>query len=208
MSTRHQDLQGGAPAQAGHPTALSHAERLQQPSGHHLDPTADHGHRSRGQAASPSRTRCHSPRRRREKPTHPSARVRQRRTRVALAPGDTLRLPPPWPAACTTEASPKGPFPIGLLPGGNENRSWGTGRRAGQHGSDGEGCRYGVVVRPRCAYCRCCRPEHKRGEPSRSIRVSPPGFGAPKQLGMANESGLLTDTKGFRKLCTRCIVSC
>jgi hypothetical protein len=68
MSTRHQDLQGGAPAQAGHPTALSHAERLQQPSGHHLDPTGDGGHRSRGQAASLSRTRCHSPRRRRENP--------------------------------------------------------------------------------------------------------------------------------------------
>jgi hypothetical protein len=35
------------------------------------------------------------------KPTHPSARVRQRRTRVALAPGDTLPLPPPWPAGCS-----------------------------------------------------------------------------------------------------------
>ena len=77
-------------AQARHPAALGHTERLQQASDHHLDPTGDGGHRSRGQAASASRTRCHSPRRRRENPTHPSARVRHCRTREALAPGDTL----------------------------------------------------------------------------------------------------------------------
>ena len=77
------------PSQAS--SSAGHTEGLQQASGHLLNPTGDGGHRSRGQAASLSRTRCHSPRRRREEPTHPSARVRHRRTRVALAPGDTLR---------------------------------------------------------------------------------------------------------------------
>ena len=87
------------PSQAS--SSAGHTEGLQQASGHHLDPTGDGGHRSRGQAASPSRTRCHSPRRRRENSSQPSARVRHRRTRAALAPGDTLPLPPPWPAGCS-----------------------------------------------------------------------------------------------------------
>ena len=76
------------PSQAS--SSAGHTEGLQQASGHLLNPTGDGGHRSRGQAASLSRTRCHSPRRRRENHTHPSARVRHRRTRAALAPGDTL----------------------------------------------------------------------------------------------------------------------
>ena len=54
------------PSQAS--SSAGHTEGLQQASGHHLDPTGDGGHRSRGQAASLSRTRCHSPRRRRENP--------------------------------------------------------------------------------------------------------------------------------------------
>ena len=99
-------LAGLSDGQSQASSSADHTEGLQQASGHLLDPTGDGGHRSRGQAASLSRTRCHSPRRRRENPSHPSARVRRSRTRSALAPGDTLLLPPPWPAACTTAALP------------------------------------------------------------------------------------------------------
>ena len=49
-------------------SSAGHTEGLQQASGHLLDPTGDGGHCSRGQAASLSRTRCHSPRRRQKKP--------------------------------------------------------------------------------------------------------------------------------------------
>ncbi len=76
------------PSQAS--SSAGHTEGLQQASGHLLNPTGDGGHRSRGQAASLSRTRCHSPRRRRRNNSHPSARVRHSRARVALARGDTL----------------------------------------------------------------------------------------------------------------------
>jgi hypothetical protein len=49
-------------------SSAGHTEGLQQASGHQLQRRGDGGHRSRGQAASLSRTRCHSPRRRRETP--------------------------------------------------------------------------------------------------------------------------------------------
>ena len=53
-------------------SSAGHTEGLQQASGHLLDPTGDGGHRSRGQAASLSRTRCHSPRQRQK--NHPPER--------------------------------------------------------------------------------------------------------------------------------------
>jgi hypothetical protein len=59
----------------------------------------------------------------------------------------------------------------------------GRGRTEGQHGVDGEGCGCGVVVRPLCADCRRDGSVPGRGEPYRSIRPSPQGFGAPKGAG-------------------------
>ena len=102
------------PSQAS--SSAGHTEGLQQASGHLLDPTGDGGHRSRGQAASLSRTRCHSPRRRRENPTHSSARVRPSRTRIALAPGDTLHRCRRGLRPAQLRSSPKGPLSNGHHP--------------------------------------------------------------------------------------------
>ena len=97
-------------------SSAGHTEGLQQASGHLLDPTGDGGHCSRGQAASLSRTRCHSPRRRQKKTTHPSARVRHRRTRSALVPGDTLLHRRRGLRPAQLRSSPKGPLSNGHHP--------------------------------------------------------------------------------------------
>ena len=56
----------------------------------------------------------------------------------------------------------------------------------------GVGCGGGLFrsdrVRPRCAHCRRGGSEPGRGEPNRSIRPSPPGFGAPNRAGVATEA--------------------
>ena len=91
------------PSQAS--SRAGHTEGLQQASGHLLDPTGDGGHRSRGQAASLCRTRCHSPRRRRENPPTRAQGSATRPTRSALAPGDTLLSPAPGQRLTALEPS-------------------------------------------------------------------------------------------------------
>ncbi len=56
----------------------------------------------------------------------------------------------------------------------------------------GGGCRSGdfgeLCVRPRSAHCRRGETEPGRGEPNRSIRPSPPWFGAPNRPGGSTEA--------------------